>query len=72
VNQSDVNLEISSQDRARVNRLKQSIGNMLNEPLVEKVLAQCNKANILITVQDGVAVEITPAPAMRRGKELPR
>lgn len=68
---SEFNADLSSEERAKVGKLVESIVVLLRQAKVQKVLSQCNKAEILIKVQDGVAVEVTPAPAMRRGKELP-
>ncbi len=65
------NQDLSSQQRANVNRLSASIQKLLGESKVQQVLAVLNKGSVVIEVRDGVAVEITTAPAMRRGKELP-
>jgi hypothetical protein len=65
------NADLSSQQRAQVNKLTASIQALLQQAKVQQVLAVLNKGSVMIEVRDGVAVEITTAPAMRRGKELP-
>jgi cell division septal protein FtsQ len=65
------NADLSSQQRALVNKLVASMQALLQQPKVQQALAVMNKGQVIIDVRDGVAVQITPSPEMRKGKELP-
>jgi phage pi2 protein 07 len=62
--------DLSSLERAKVNRLLNSIYDLLKHPQVQKALCLVNKGQVIFEVRDGQAIEVTTTPMMRKGKEL--
>lgn len=67
---AEVNMALSSLQRANVARLRVSIDALLDEPQTQVALSVLNHGEITLTVRDGKAVEISPRTSLRRGKEL--
>jgi len=66
----ETNFSLSSLERAQVIRLLKSVNWLLSQRQTQLALATMHKGEIIIQVREGVAIEISPKPDLRVGKEL--